>query len=61
MSKRNRIVALRAVTLECEFDKINLVVGIRGSVVGSDFYTKLKKLVMYKKERMTNSLPTRIT
>jgi len=58
MSKRNRIVALRAAALEWEFDRIYLVVGIRGPVVESDFYTKLKKLLMYKKERMANSLPT---
>ena len=36
--------AHKAATPEWEFDQINFVVGNRGSVVESDFYTKLKKL-----------------
>ena len=38
------IGALKAAALEWEFEQINFVVGNRGSVVESDFYTKLKKL-----------------
>jgi len=38
------IGALKAAAPEREFEQINFVVGNRGSVVESDFYTKLKKL-----------------
>jgi len=38
------IGALKATAPEWEFEQINFVVGNRGSVVESDFYTKLKKL-----------------
>ena len=38
------IGALKAAALEWEFEQINFVVGNRGSVVESHFYTKLKKL-----------------
>jgi len=38
------IGVLNAAAPEWEFEKINFVVGNRGSVVGSDFYTKIKKL-----------------
>ena len=38
------IGTLKAAALEWEFEQINLVVGDRGLVVQSDFYTKLKKL-----------------
>jgi len=38
------IVALKSAAPEWEFEQINFVVGNRGSVVESDFYTKLKKL-----------------
>jgi len=37
------IGALKAAALEWEFGQINFVVGNRGSVVESDFYTKLQK------------------
>jgi len=37
------ISALKAATPKWEFEQINFVVGSRGSVVESDFYTKLKK------------------
>jgi len=46
--------ALRAVALKWEFEQI--VVGNRGSIVESAFYTNLKSL-MFKKERKTNSSP----
>ena len=36
--------ALKAAVPEWEFEQINFVVGNRGSVVKSDFCTKLKKL-----------------
>jgi len=36
--------ALKAAALEWEFEQIDFVVGNRGSVVESDFYTKFKKL-----------------
>ena len=38
------IGALKAAAPEWEFEHINFVVGNRGSVVESDYYTKLKKL-----------------
>ena len=38
------ISALKAAAPEWEFEQINFEVGNRGSVVESDFYTKLKKL-----------------
>ena len=38
------IGALKAAAPEWEFEQINFVVGNRGKVVESDFYTKLKKL-----------------
>ena len=38
------IGALKAAAPKCEFEQINFVVGNRGSVVKSDFYTKLKRL-----------------
>jgi len=38
------IGALKAAAPEWEFEQIKFVVGNRGSVVKSDFYTKLKKL-----------------
>jgi len=43
--QHKRIIgALKAAAPEWEFEQINFVVGNRGSVVDSDFYTKLKKL-----------------
>jgi len=58
------IGALSAAAPKCELELIRFVAGNRGSVVESDFYTKLKKLdvpssksLMYKKERKTNSSP----
>jgi len=41
---RSIIVAPRAAAPKWEFEQINFVVGNRGSVVESDFCTKLKKL-----------------
>jgi len=41
---KSTIGALKAAAPEWEFEQINFVVGNRGSVVESDFYTKLKKL-----------------
>ena len=38
------IGAFKAAAPEWEFEQINFVVGNRGSVVESDFYTRLKKL-----------------
>jgi len=38
------IGALKAAAPEWEFEQINFVAGNRGSVVESEFYTKLKKL-----------------
>jgi len=38
------IRALKAAAPEWEFEQINFVEGNRGSVVETDFYTKLKKL-----------------
>ena len=42
------ICALKVAALEWEFEQINFVVGNCGSVVESDFYTKLKKLDVQK-------------
>ena len=50
------IGALKAAAPEWEFEQINFVVGNRGSVVESDFYTKLNSLI-YKKEKTTSSSP----
>jgi len=41
---KNIISALKAAAPKWEFEQIKFVVGNRGSVVESDFYTKLKKL-----------------
>ena len=41
---KNIIGALRAAAPEWEFEQISLVLSNRGSVVESNFYTKLKKL-----------------
>jgi len=38
------IGALKAASPEWEFERINFVVDNRGSMLASDFYTKLKKL-----------------
>jgi len=48
------IGALKAAALEWEFEQMNFVVGNRGSVIESDFYTKLKKLDIQegKKDRV---------
>jgi len=48
------ISALKAAAQEWEFEQINFVVGIRGLLVESDFYTKLKKLDIQegKKEKL---------
>ena len=42
--KSSIIGALRAAAPKWEFEQINFVMGNRGSVVESNFYTKLKKL-----------------
>ena len=52
------IGALGAAAPTLEFEQINFVVGNRGSVVKSDFYTKLESL-MYKTEKKTSSSPIR--
>ena len=51
------IGALKAAAPEWEFQQIKFVVGNRGSVVESNFYTKLKKLDIHcdKKEKKTSS------
>jgi len=41
---KSMIGALKVAAQEWEFEQIDFVVGNRGSVVESDFYTKLKKL-----------------
>jgi len=52
--QKSIICALKAAASEWEFEQINFVVGDRGSVVESDFYTKLKKLEIQegKKEKL---------
>jgi len=49
------IGALKAAAPEWEFEQINFVVGNRGSVVESDFYTKLKKLDMQEGKKTSSS------
>jgi len=56
------IRALKAAALEWEFEHINFVVGNRGSVSESDFYTKLKKLDVHqgKKDKLLTNHVTQI-
>ena len=49
------IGALKAAAPECEFEQINFVVGNCGSVVESDFYTKLKKLDIQEGKKTSSS------
>ena len=51
------ISALKAAALEWEFEQTNFVVGNRGSVVKSDFYTKLNKHDIQAGKK-TSSSPT---
>ena len=52
------IGALKAAAPKIEFEQINFVVGNRGLVVESDFYTKLKRLdVQRRKKRVIGSSP----
>ena len=48
------IGALRAAAPKWEFEQINLVLGNRGSVVESNFYTKLKKIDVQKRKKTNN-------
>jgi len=51
---KNIIGALRAAALKMVFEHINFVVGNHGSVVASDFCTKLKKIDVHgRKEKQT--------
>ena len=50
---KNIIGALRAGAPKWKFEQINFVVGNRGSVVKSDFYTKLKKLDVQEGKKAT--------
>ena len=56
------IGALKAAAPEWEFEQINFVVSNRGSVVESDFYTKLKKLDIQegKKEKLFDDHETQV-
>jgi len=45
------IGTLKAAAPEWEFEQINFVVGKRGSVVESNFYTKLKKLDIQERKK----------
>ena len=56
------IGALKVAAPEWEFEQINFVVGNRGSVVESDFYTKLKKLDVQegKKDKLFADLVTQV-
>jgi len=49
------ISALKAAAPEWEFEQINFVVGNRGSVVESDFDTKLKKLDVQEEKKKSSS------
>ena len=54
------ISALKAAAATWEFEQINFVVGNRGLVIESDFYTKLKKLDIQegKKDKLCRSCGT---
>jgi len=56
------IGALKAAAPEWEFEQINFVMGDRGSVVESDFYTKLKKLDVQegKKDKLSADHVTQV-
>ena len=56
------IVALKAAAPKWEFEQIIFVVGNRGSVVESDFYTKLKKLDVQegKKDKLSTDHGTQV-
>ena len=49
---KSTIGVLKAAAPEWEFKQIKFVVGNRGSVVESDFYTKLKKLDIQEGENV---------
>ena len=49
------IGALKAAAPKWEFEQINFVAGNRGSVVESDFYTKLKKLDVQEGKKTSSS------
>jgi len=49
------IGVLKAAAPEWEFEQINFVVGNRGSVVESDFYTKFKKLDIQEAKKTSSS------
>jgi len=49
------IGALKAAAPEWESEQINFEVGNRGSVVESDFYTKLKKLDIQEGKKTSSS------
>ena len=51
------ISALKAAAPKWESEQINFVVGNRGLVVESDFYTKLKKLDIQDGKKKTSSSP----
>jgi len=50
------ISALKTAASEWKFEQINFVVGNRGWVVESDFYTKLKKLDIQEAKKTSSSL-----
>jgi len=45
------VSALKAAAPKWEFEQINFVVGNRGSVVQSDFYSKFKKLDVQERKK----------
>jgi len=49
------IGALKAAALKWEFKQIDFVLGDCGSVVESDFYTKLKKLDVHEVKKTSSS------
>ena len=52
---KNIICALKAAALEWGFEQINFVVGNRGSVVESEFHTKLKTIDVQEGKKTCSS------
>jgi len=50
-STKSIICAFKAAAPEWEFEQIKFVVGYRGSVVESDFYSKIKKLDVQERKK----------
>ena len=52
---KSTIRELRTAAAKWKFEQINFAVGSRGSVVGNNFYTKLKKLDVQEGTKVNSS------